>query len=285
MAQETEWTLWKLMKVGKALLRVQNAAYKWPITKSKDENPPAVDCIEAILNAVEEIGIDDEFESLKPYITALKDLKAKWESEKKLIVNDDVKELRNTARELEEYLEVAADGYLIFVPTELGFEAKNYASASGIKSIIDGEVFPELPNIARQDLEEAGRCIAFEAPTAAACLILRAVEATLKCYCCALIGAPLPEDCKTWGDILQHIDQQGKVNSIELSSETRKLQKNLLTLLTKYRNPTMHPQETYELGKVKDLLKICQVRFKDMVKELKQRDKTLTDGWQLAGFD
>ena len=69
-------------------------------------------------------------------------------------------------------------------------------------------VFDALPDVARFDLNEAGKCIAFERPTAAAFHILRATEDVLRYYyrisvrskrikslnCCLLYTSPSPRD-------------------------------------------------------------------------------------------
>jgi hypothetical protein len=53
-----------------------------------------------------------------------------------------------------------------------------------VASLMSPGIYDALPDVARYDFGEAGRCIAFEAPTAAAFHLMRGTEDVLKYFYC-----------------------------------------------------------------------------------------------------
>lgn len=105
----------------------------------------------------------------------------------------------------------------------------------------------KLCPIGRHDFSEAAKCIAFERPTAAAFHLIRCVEAELREYYCAKIRknrGPL-----MWANIIQKLRTKKNVSKTLLD--------HLDNLRANFRNPTQHPEKTYELGEVQDLLGVC----------------------------
>jgi len=121
--------------------------------------------------------------------------------------------------------------------------------------------FKKLNAIAQQDISSACRCILFGEATAAAFHILRATEDVLKSYYLhhkkqRRLAKPM------WGSMLN-----------ELKSKTKnKPPATLLTSLdlirTAYRNPTQHPEATYEIDSAQDLIGVCIDAIGKMASEL-----------------
>ncbi len=94
-----------------------------------------------------------------------------------------------------------------------------------------------LPAIVLDDLQQGGRCLAFETPTAAGFHLLRAVEGLIKAYYEKLAGAPWPHKKRDWGF---YTDEIKKIGAPE------RLTGALTHMKDNYRNPLMHPQDTLD---------------------------------------
>jgi hypothetical protein len=101
-----------------------------------------------------------------------------------------------------------------------------------------------LPEVAREsvsiqvthDVRQAGRCLAFECPTAAGFHLLRATEGVLQQYFQTIVGdAPKPR-LRNWGFYLKRLRQP------EFSPNERVL-KIIDQIRETHRNPVMHPDE------------------------------------------
>jgi hypothetical protein len=119
-----------------------------------------------------------------------------------------------------------------------------------IGSLMSPGIFSALPQITQYDLMEAGKCIAFERPTAAAFHLLRATEAVLRHFYCTLIHtkrvspllwAPMVQDLRTRQKTKKHTTLYNNLDNIRLS----------------YRNPTQHPEVTYDIHEAQDLAPLC----------------------------
>lgn len=117
------------------------------------------------------------------------------------------------------------------------------------KLLSDG-IYEKLDEIARRDINSACRCLLFGEATASAFHILRATESVLKSYYFHhrrknRLNKPM------WGNMVE-----------QLKEKTR--HKPPITLLnaldlvrTAYRNPTQHPQASYEIDSAQDLFGVC----------------------------
>jgi hypothetical protein len=107
-----------------------------------------------------------------------------------------------------------------------------------------------LPEIARFDYAEAGKCIAFERSTAAAFHILRATEDVVRLFYRRHIR-PAKADL-TWGQMTTALRQKTKgriPDPIVLNQ--------LDHIRNAFRNPTQHPNKIYDIQEVQDLFGLC----------------------------
>jgi hypothetical protein len=105
-------------------------------------------------------------------------------------------------------------------------------------SYLQAGVYGALPVVARHDFAEGARCLAFGLPTAAAAMLFRSVEGALRGMYQRLAGCE--PGMRTWGALeaeLKNTYKDGPVADLVF---------HLAGIRVKYRNPTMHPQETYE---------------------------------------
>lgn len=118
-------------------------------------------------------------------------------------------------------------------------------------SLLAPRVYSKLPEIAQFDLAEAGKCIAFERPTAAAFHILRGTESVLDSFYEAIVRQkriPLP---RSWGPMVIDLKKRRKANQYEV------LLNNLDNIRRSFRNPTQHPELIYDIHEVQDLWTLC----------------------------
>ena len=98
------------------------------------------------------------------------------------------------------------------------------------------------------DIKAAGRCLAFNTPTAAGFHILRAVEPLILKYRNKLAGTSSPLISRNWGAYIRDIKSHGG---------DEKVIGALDHIRQFYRNPIMHPEETLTLDYAISLFYAC----------------------------
>jgi len=93
--------------------------------------------------------------------------------------------LRGLIQTVRKTLEAEIEGVEAFTVTTKRFDIKRLLG--DVASLFAPGVYRQLPEIARYDFSEAGKCIAFERPTAAAFHILRGTEAVLRHFYLTMI--------------------------------------------------------------------------------------------------
>ena len=111
------------------------------------------------------------------------------------------------------------------------------------------ELLPLLTDKAKEDFRQAGRCLAFELPTACGFHSLRAVEAVMRSYYEKLTGKELEERLPTWDAYIKKLKEaNGDERVILLLDQVRE----------KHRNPVMHPEETLSVNQAMALFGLSQ---------------------------
>lgn len=126
--------------------------------------------------------------------------------------------------------------------------------------MLPSAVLDALPDNAKKDWNEAGRCIAFETPTAAAFHLFRAVESVLDQYHLACVGRE-PTEKESWGACLNNI--KGTKNA------EQKVVDLLEVVKDNYRNPVAHPEIFVTKDEVLGLIGIAQSAISAMVEDIK----------------
>jgi len=111
------------------------------------------------------------------------------------------------------------------------------------------DVFQNLPEIAKYDFTEAGFCIAFERPTAAAFHLLRGTEGVLRTLYCDMVKRDRVEPL-LWGPMTDALRKRRKPPAVELLN-------NLDNIRRSFRNPTQHPEKIYDIHEAQDLFGLC----------------------------
>jgi hypothetical protein len=115
---------------------------------------------------------------------------------------------------------------------------------------IPESVRDKLTDQTKLDFDQAGKCIAFDVPTAAAFHLLRGTEAVIRQYYEQLVPGPkkAPARARNWGvyiKLLRDHSAEEKVTSL------------LTHIKDAYRNPVLHPEENYTDEMVQVLFGVC----------------------------
>lgn len=117
------------------------------------------------------------------------------------------------------------------------------------EQLLAPQVFNRLPALARFDISEAGKCIAFERPTAAAFHLLRATECALRTMCEKCVKREKPQ--LMWGTMV------ARLRGVRSLRGEQSLFNNLDDIRLTFRNPTQHPEKVYDIEEVQDLWGRC----------------------------
>jgi hypothetical protein len=179
------------------------------------------------------------------------------------LTSEDAETIRTNMGQARPTIDSELGGVSAFVVTD-----KRWGTSTllhGIRNLFRPETFDELPELAREDLEEAGKCIAFERPTAAAFHMLRGTEAVLReCYCAYVRQGRISKDERMWGPMVH-----------QMKDRTRRppgpLLDNLDNIRRNYRNPTQHPDAVYDIHEAQDLFGLCIDAVSQMQGAIKAR--------------
>ncbi len=148
------------------------------------------------------------------------------------------------------------------VPQRWGYRTPtlivNAASCAGLDRRGDFQGTPLL------DLNEAGKCLAFEMPTASGFHAARAVEAILRRYYEALIG-PLP-DRAPMGTLVETLEQASKKKGA--ARPDQRTIRTLREIKDLDRNPLAHPEATLDMLSAKALFELAGIAIWRMLKEI-----------------
>jgi hypothetical protein len=130
------------------------------------------------------------------------------------------------------------------------------------ESLFSDAVKARLPIQANVDIRQAGRCLAFECPTAAGFHILRAVEAVLRVYYKEITGIEPKGKLRNWGAYIKRLEQAGGEKKIlGILDQIRDL----------HRNPIFHPEDNLLTEEATTLLGIAQSAIEAMILDMQER--------------
>lgn len=99
-----------------------------------------------------------------------------------------------------------------------------------------------------EDIKAAGRCLAFDTPTASAFHILRGVEPLILQYRNALLGTSVKLKSRNWGAYIRELATHGAdARVVGMLNHIKDF----------YRNPIMHPEETLTSDQALSLFHAC----------------------------
>lgn len=133
-----------------------------------------------------------------------------------------------------------------------------------VPSLFAPKIFETISPIAKSDLVEAARCIAFECPTAGAFHLMRATEDVLRDFYKFHVKRDRC-DPLLWFPMVQGLQRHRK------AKEHSTLLHNLDNIRVSFRNPTQHPEKVYDIHEVQDLWGLCADVINRMGKILNEK--------------
>ena len=196
--------------------------------------------------------------------SGLKDILEEFRKAEKgtFLTSKQAEELRGLMEDIRKTLEAELRGFEAYITTPKRIDIKRLTE--DVASLFSPATFNKLPRIAQYDFGEAGKCIAFERSTAAAFHILRGTEAVFRAFYCVLVHQ---KRCDLmWGSMIADLRKRrkGKSHSVLLD--------NLDNIRRSFRNPTQHPEATYDINEVQDLWGLCVDPVNRMAKILPSSD-------------
>ena len=198
--------------------------------------------VDAIIKFVDE----NDFPVSRRAAQGLKSIHSKMDQED-FVYEDDIELLAGAADSFRTAFWAEAEGKEVLVVTDKRIDVTKLLT--DVPALFGTEVFQAQTDIAQHDFVEAGKCIAMELPTAAACLLLRGTEASLRDFYLASTKTDrVPQ--LLWGDMVRHLWQLRIPN-------LQPLLRNLDNIRDSFRNPTLHPEKIYDIDEVQDLFNLC----------------------------
>src|SRR5712692_3802367 len=140
-----------------------------------------------------------------------------------------------------------AENRMTYVVTEKRLQVTKLLNA--VAELFAPNVFEKLPDVAKYDFSEAGKCTAFERSTGAASHLLRGTEATLREFYSRIVKRERVNPL-LWGPMVEGLRRRR-------TPPPRVLLDNLDNIRHNFRNPTQHPEKIYDIQEVQDLFGLC----------------------------
>ena len=165
---------------------------------------------------------------------------------KHVLTVDEASNLHEIMDDLRKTLSAESEGKVAFIVTDKRIDVNKLLS--DVSALMAPGVFDSLSDIARYDFTEAGKCISFERPTAAAFHLLRGTEAVLRDFYCSVV---LRKRVKLlWGPIIESLRKRKVPPPAPLLDHLDNIRRS-------FRNPTQHPDKIYDIQEVQDLFSLC----------------------------
>ncbi len=236
--------IWNYIQIGTDLRYLQEAE-KGRYLKRKDDSGWILNNIKRVLDALDEFGLP----VTKRASTGLREFynkhrNCKFDTE---ITSEQASELRNIIKTLRHTFTAEAQGIFAYIVTDKRIDVDKLLD--DVSALFSPRIFQLMPDIAQYDFMEAGKCIAYELPTAAAFHILRGTESTLRLYYCNHIKRGRLTTL-LWRPMVEHLRKCKK-------PMPKILLDNLDNIALNFRNPTAHPEYRYDIYEVQDLFNLC----------------------------
>lgn len=186
--------------------------------------------------------------TLAPFVAEFKEKIAK-EGEGEATLGDSAKKFTDQVTEFEKTVRAEATNRRIALPLPRRIPLEHLLEAP--ENVLGKGVFDPLTDIAKRDIRESCRCIAFEVPTAAAFHILRCVEECVRILYRTYFPRKTVEK-KTWGQLTNELKEKARNPRPDQT-----LLAHLDHVREKFRNPTDHPDKFYDIEEAEDLLHLA----------------------------
>jgi hypothetical protein len=164
-----------------------------------------------------------------------------------VVTTEQAEDLRTEMRILRATVLAEAGGVFAYVVSDKRFPADKLIDE--IDTLFPDGVFDELSQMTQFDVAEAGKCIAFERPTAAAFHLMRGVEGELRDFYRRTVKQKRVKPL-LWAPMIDHLGKRSKPPPKPLLDHLDHIRHN-------FRNPTQHPDASYDNDEAQDLFSLC----------------------------
>lgn len=164
------------------------------------------------------------------------------------LTQEDAISISQYANQLRTVIDAETAGHYAFIVTDKKIDTTKLLQNVG--SLFNEGAFDALNSLARYDFMEAGKCIAFERPTAAAFHMLRGTESVLRDFYSNCIKKNRVKDL-LWHPMIESLRKKPR------NKPPKELLDNLDNIRFNFRNPTQHPEKIYDISEVQDLFWLC----------------------------
>jgi hypothetical protein len=234
--------IWDYIRIGACLRFLQDARAGWSITKKNW----VLDNIGSFIDDLSALSLNVTMRASYKLIEFQEELGARPKDA--LLSNEDAQKLKQIMQEIRLTFVAETQGIYAYFVTDKRLDVKKLLEH--VDQLFNPEAFQSCPETACHDFNQAGLCIAFELPTAAAFHVLRGTEDVLRLYYKKYIR-PAKQGL-TWGQMINELKNKAKgkkPDSILLN--------NLDNIRHSFRNPTQHPDKIYDINEAQDLFSLC----------------------------
>ena len=157
---------------------------------------------------------------------------------------------------------------------------KTSALVSDGAGIIPVDIQSDMPVETLIEFNSAGRCLAFDLPTACGFHALRGLELVMDDY---LRSFGVTSKMRSWNDYIKALDKLAQ-NPKPGSKPAPKVAAMLDRMRELERNPLMHPRDTLDAVQADMLFKLCAITVIEIAKDIKAK-KEATAGLALPAND
>jgi len=136
--------------------------------------------------------------------------------------------------------------------------------------IFAGPTYAIFPDKVRYDIEQAGKCLAFEVPTAAAFHLFRAAEEILRLYYQAVVGNLPKTRHRNWGAYIKILRDKGaEPKVVTILEQIKEL----------HRNPILHPDMQLSIDEAMSLVGMIESVISAMLAEIQKHNPAVILGF------
>lgn len=235
-------SIWRYIFLGTALRYLQDHETGWRI----QGEGRLLNNIEFVEYLLEQAGLVVSARAFEREVMPIK-RRLQEAAEDAVLEEQDAADLHDAVNGFRIALEAEAEGKVAFIVTDRRYDANKLLTDVG--HLLRPGIYESLPDIAKVDMAEAGRALAFELPTAAAFHLLRATEQVLRDYYVAWVKRNRVNPL-LWGPMVSSLRRRSKSPPDALLNHLDHIRKN-------FRNPTDHPEKIYDIEEAQDLFALC----------------------------
>ena len=217
----------------------------------------ALENIDYFLNSLDSLELHVTKRASDPLVRIRDQIREKPEDYE--LTKEDAKALTDAADDVRKTFEAETSGVFAYVVTDKRLDIQKLLGK--VELLFSPEVFELCPEIAKYDFAEAGKCIAYERPTAASFHILRGTESVLRLFYKRYIRPA--QTGLTWGQMTHALSNKPSGKKPDVT-----ILQNLDHIRISFRNPTQHPDKVFDIHEVQDLFGLCIDAVNRMMKAI-----------------